>query len=467
MADNGEGSTDPQITFKVKTGGDSNKIHTVTIAESATVLDLKTKLSGEDYENIAVDRQRLIYSGRVMKNDDALSTYKIRSGNTIHLVKSAASNPAASGTSASAPAPPAVPTNMAAGTSANNPLGGLTGARYAGHMPLPNQDIFGPDGGVRAASFSLSHRCWQLADTRLQMNLPSEDQVFELLSNPNVAQSMNEALNNPAFIDIMIQQNPQLRDNPHARQMLQSPQFRAMLTNPEALRMAARMRRLMASGTQNAFPAPGATDTTPVGAPASGGAEGTTGAQAQNPFSALPALLGLGGLGAAPGAVPGAGALANNPFLSMFGPPATGAAAPSPAAGNAQRDSPASPTAGTTGTGPAQGGAASQPPNPLAGLLGLTGQAGTPALSPEAVQQALQALGIGGMGGLGGLGGMGGMGGMGSPPPPADNRPPEERYADQLHQLNDMGFYDFDRNVAALRRSGGSVQGAIQELLGD
>ncbi len=63
MADNGEGSTDPQITFKVKTGGDSNKIHTVTIAESATVLDLKTKLSGEDYENIAVDRQRLIYSG--------------------------------------------------------------------------------------------------------------------------------------------------------------------------------------------------------------------------------------------------------------------------------------------------------------------------------------------------------------------------------------------------------------------
>jgi ubiquilin len=59
--------------------------------------------------------------------------------------------------------------------------------------------------------------------------------------------------------------------------------------------------------------------------------------------------------------------------------------------------------------------------------------------------------------------------GMGAPPAaaaaPVDNRPPEERYADQLRQLNDMGFYDFDSNVRALRRSGGSVQGAVEHLL--
>ncbi len=57
--------------------------------------------------------------------------------------------------------------------------------------------------------------------------------------------------------------------------------------------------------------------------------------------------------------------------------------------------------------------------------------------------------------------------GAGVPQAPADTRPPEERYEEQLRQLNDMGFYDFDRNVAALRRSGGNVQGAVQELLGD
>ena len=59
----------------------------------------------------------------------------------------------------------------------------------------------------------------------------------------------------------------------------------------------------------------------------------------------------------------------------------------------------------------------------------------------------------------------GGMGGGGEPAVPPDNRPPEERYEEQLRQLNDMGFYEFDRNVQALRRSGGSVQGAVEYLL--
>ena len=143
---------DKQVSFKVKTSSDGN--HTITMSEAATVLDLKTKLSGDDYEKVPADRQRLIYSGRVMKNEDVLSKYNIKSGNTIHMVKSAqsnvAQNPAASpsaATGAAARSAPGVPTNMAAGT-ANNPLAGLTGARYAGHMALPGADMFGADGGV-------------------------------------------------------------------------------------------------------------------------------------------------------------------------------------------------------------------------------------------------------------------------------------------------------------------------------
>jgi ubiquilin len=146
MAENAESSSDAQLTFKVKTSSD--KAHTITISETATVLDLKNKLAGEDFENIPVDRQRLIYSGRVLKNDDTLATYKIKTNNTVHMVKSAASNPSQPPASSASPAPPAVPTNMASGT-ANNPLAGLTGARYAGHqINLPGMDMFGPDGGV-------------------------------------------------------------------------------------------------------------------------------------------------------------------------------------------------------------------------------------------------------------------------------------------------------------------------------
>ncbi|KLU88609.1 deubiquitination-protection protein dph1, partial [Magnaporthiopsis poae ATCC 64411] len=91
MADAPEETGDAQLSFKVKTSGDGS--HNITMSESATVLDLKNKLAAEEFEDIPADRQRLIYSGRVMKNDDALSVYKIKTGNTIHLVKSAASNP--------------------------------------------------------------------------------------------------------------------------------------------------------------------------------------------------------------------------------------------------------------------------------------------------------------------------------------------------------------------------------------
>src|ERR1700737_3111334 len=38
-----------------------------------------------------------------------------------------------------------VPTTLASGAGASNPFAGLTGARYAGQVPLPNASLFGPD----------------------------------------------------------------------------------------------------------------------------------------------------------------------------------------------------------------------------------------------------------------------------------------------------------------------------------
>jgi len=442
---------DKQVSFKVKTSSDGN--HTITMSEAATVLDLKTKLSGDDYEKVPADRQRLIYSGRVMKNEDPLSKYNIKSGNTIHMVKSAqsnvAQNPAASpgaATGSAARSAPGVPTNMAAGT-ANNPLAGLTGARYAGHMALPGADMFGADGGV-----SSNYPEFMQITNNFQMGAPpSEDAMAQMLEDPNVQQTMNEALNNPALIDMMIQSTPALRNNPHAREMFQSPEFRRMLTNPEAMRQAAQFRRMMGgAGGAGAFPAPGVTDTTP-------GAAGTPNQPnnaAANPFAMLGGAGGAG-LGA------GAGAGGANPFAALFGQP-----------NQTPGQTGAAPAAGATGTPGANPDAAA---NPFASLLGGGGLPGLPPMTPEQMQQAMQLLGGGagggGGGGLGdlfgpgGFGGLGGAGGPASPPAPADTRPPEERYADQLRQLNDMGFFDFDRNVEALRRSGGSVQGAIEQLL--
>ncbi|KAI5859549.1 ubiquitin-domain-containing protein [Durotheca rogersii] len=454
MAESAEGGSDPQITFKVRTSGEAQ--YTITIAESATVSDLKQRLAGPDYENIPVERQRLIYSGRVMKNEEPLSTYKIKSGNSIHLVKSAASNPtpapASSSTSSSTPAVPQIPTNMAAGT-ANNPLAGLTGARYAGLTNLPSADMFGPDGGMVGS-------------------MMDEEQLANMLSNPQVAQQMNEMMNNDAFIDMMIQSNPMLRNNPNAREIVRSPLFRQMITNPDALRNAARLQRMFGGrqAAQNAFPMPGVTDNTPGDAPAGDSATGANARSASpnqpnanvNPFSP-----------AAWGNFPSPGAAGDNaalPFpFGIWNPhPATGQAGQGPASPGANTASGTQTGSGGANAGAGQGSnpqsPSSQPPNPFASLFGgavpggIPGAGagaganpfGVPPMSPEVLQQMMQALG---------------MGSGVNPSAPPDNRPPEERYAEQLRQLNEMGFYDFDRNVAALRRSGGSVQGAIEHLL--
>lgn len=415
MADNAEAGGDAQITFRVKTAQDGS--HTITMAESATVLDLKTKLSTAEFENVPVERQRLIYSGRVMKNDDTLATYKIKPNNTIHMVKSAASN-AAPAAAAAASTPSAVPTNMASGT-ANNPLAGLTGARYAGHqINLPGMDMFGPDGGMGPPM--------------------DEERLSRMMADPNVQQSMNEALNNPDFVNMLIEANPMLRNIPNAREIITSPFMRQMMSNPQMMTQAMRMQRSMGRG-EAAFPAPGATDTTPDGAPAAEGAAGQANAQQQNPFANPFMNPFMGGAG-------GANSLSMlQQLLNIPPPPAPAGTQTGTETGTTENRGAAAGTGGNTGAGQAQAAA-----NPFAALFPppAAGGANPFAMNPEQFQQMMQ------------------MFAPQAAAAPPDNRPPEERYAEQLRQLNDMGFYDFDRNVAALRRSGGSVQGAVEHLLG-
>lgn len=290
-----------------------------------------------------------------------------------------------------------------------------------------------------------------------------------MLSNPNFVQQMNEMMNNDAFVQMM-ESHPAFRGNPMAQQMLRNPEFRRMMFDPETLRSAARMQRAMrggqgggGAGGSPAFPMPGATDNTPGGG-GSGDADGGNNAASPGagpPFPDNSALFGAL-----------AGGNANNPFASFFNPfggPAQGGSGGAQGGAGAQTQ---------TGDANAQGGNASSnpaspppPANPFASLFGGLPPAagagagaggagagnpfGGPPMNAEGLQQMMQILGMNSQGG----------GGSPAPAAPADNRPPEERYAEQLRQLNDMGFTDFDRNVAALRRSGGSVQGAIEHLL--
>lgn len=466
-------AAEQQITFNVKASNDAKYV--LTLPTTTTVADLKSKLSASEYADVPVERLRLIYSGRVLKDPDTLGSYKIKDGHTVHLVKGAASNarqnPASQGSSSSAgtsPPPAAnVPTNMAAGTG-NNPLAALTGARYAGFHGLPNPSAFGADGGVseqpneapresrprqipdwvhdiplplRLHTIDGSSYYW--ANGRWQMGAPpNPDEMMRMLENPNFLQMMNEALDNPAFQQMM-EQNPMLRDNPMAREMLRNPQMRRLMFSPEMMRMQMEMQRSLGGGVGGgnaAFPAPGVTDTTPQ----TGGDQ-----QGQNTNTNTAGGAGTNPFGNLFGAMPTGGAQ-GNPFAALFGmPPQTGTGSPPPADGTQQN------------TQQTQAGAPD-----LARLMEALGAFGQLAGSPPAGTGTTE-------------GGQGGNPATGTtanpfaaafnpwamPTQPPDNRPPEERYEEQLRQLNDMGFYEFERNVQALRRSGGSVQGAVEYLL--
>lgn len=58
---------------------------TLSISPNSTVLELKAQIF-ENASNFPVAQQRLIYSGRVLKDEDQVSKYALKDSHTIHLV---------------------------------------------------------------------------------------------------------------------------------------------------------------------------------------------------------------------------------------------------------------------------------------------------------------------------------------------------------------------------------------------
>ncbi|CAJ0897357.1 7714_t:CDS:1, partial [Entrophospora sp. SA101] len=72
------------VTITVKCSNDTK--YTIAVDTSKTVLEFKQLIA--EKSEIAADKQRLIYSGRVLKDNDTLETYKIAEGHTVHMVRS-------------------------------------------------------------------------------------------------------------------------------------------------------------------------------------------------------------------------------------------------------------------------------------------------------------------------------------------------------------------------------------------
>ncbi|KAI0275459.1 hypothetical protein BC834DRAFT_50961 [Gloeopeniophorella convolvens] len=276
--------SDSEIVINVK--GPSELKLQITINTDKTVADLKQAIA--EKSDVPADRQRLIYSGRVLKDEDQLSVYKIQTSHTIHMVKGAARTTGASSSAQTSTSQP-LPT-MQTGQNVHDPLTQLNSHMGYGLMAGLNP----------------------FADMGLNPNDPNMLQT--MMNSPEFLQQMSSVMSNPAVLDQVIASNPQFAAmGPQVREIFQSERFRQMMSNPESLRNMLQMTAMMrnagldplanpfGASPQSGFPAPGNPNVPPAS---------TTGATA--PGSATTPAT--GGTPGQAGTLPGP-----NPFLNPFG----------------------------------------------------------------------------------------------------------------------------------------------------
>lgn len=196
------------VTFKTSNG----KKCDVELRASMTVQETKEAAAGPC--DMPSDQQRLIYRGRILKNNDLLSSYGITTGHTIHLVRSSGAAPAGApaqagvGTGAipagGAAAPPAGTTQPAA------PPAGTAAAPPAGAAAPGLESLF--SGGLNPAMFQ------------------------QVMSSPAMQQMMRATMQNPELLRTIINANPILsqmvQSNPMLGQMLETPEVMNGLLDP-------------------------------------------------------------------------------------------------------------------------------------------------------------------------------------------------------------------------------------------
>jgi len=411
-----------KITIKTISG----KVYHLDDVEGDLTVD-KLKLLTEKHTEIEPDCQRLIFKGKVLKNEQTLADAKLSNGDCIIVVKSRKKKKrspeekketrnipqAAANTNA---VPPPAQANVQPNT--NQTFGFMMGQ---GQPPLAmNMNAFsallqGMAQGNPLQPQSGAANAQQPSAAANNVNAPPQANPFAALP---FAAMMGQGANNqmPDLNSMM-----QLLQNPMMQEMLRSPAMQQMLQqvmqNPEMLQNMMRnnpmMNGLLQNLGNNAFRPPAAA--------------------AAQPSAAAPQAA-----AAAPNPVPAAQPSANNA-----------------AAANADAVPNAAPAANANAQQavPNQQGAANPQaaqPNPYAFLLGQLGQLSNQ--QPNANQanpfhafmNAQQPV---------------------RQPVVLNDAQAREMYAAQLETLQNMGFSDEARNLRALRETAGSIEAAINMLL--
>ncbi|KAJ9146879.1 hypothetical protein P3X46_029094 [Hevea brasiliensis] len=223
-----------EVTVNIRCSNGSK--FSVGISLSSTVEAFKAVLAGKC--DVPADQQRLIYKGRILKDDQTLHSYGLEADHTVHLVRGF--SPAAAANTAPAS------NNGASNTASTNTQavgsnegGALGGSGFeASLFPGLGLNGLGGSGGLFGAG------------------LPEFEQVQQQLTrNPNI---MREIMNMPAIQNLM--NNPEIMrnlivNNPQMREIIdRNPELAHILNDPSTLRQtleAARNPELMREMMRN------------------------------------------------------------------------------------------------------------------------------------------------------------------------------------------------------------------------
>ncbi|CAK7355529.1 unnamed protein product [Dovyalis caffra] len=512
---------------------------TVKISLSSTVDSFKQLIANQC--DVPSNQQRLIYKGRILKDDQTLQSYGLEADHAVHLVRGFAPSAPANATAATNTGGlnTTLTNTRAAGSNDDGVLGG---SGFGSLFPGLGLNGLGGNGGLFGAG------------------LPEFEQVQQQLTrNPNI---MRDIMNTPVVQNLM--NNPEimrnlLMNNPQMREIIdRNPELAHILNDPSTLRQtleAARNPELMREMMRNTDRAMSNIESSPEGfnmlrrmyetvqEPFLNATTmaGNAGADSANPFAAL--------LGTQTGnqARDGSTNLSTTSSEATTGSPAPNTnPLPNPwSTGGAQTNTTSSnPTGDTRPQAPTGLGGLGLPdldnmfsatpdaamvsqlmqnpaisqmmqsfmssPQYMNQILGMNPQLrsmldSNPQLremmqnpeflrqltSPETMQhlltfqqslmsqlgrqQSTQEQGQTGAGtgtanssGLDMLMNMfGGLGAGSLAVPNRSNVPPEELYATQLSQLQEMGFFDTQENIRALIATAGNVHAAVERLLGN
>ena len=202
---------------------------------SITVFELKVKI--HEKLEISPCQQRLIFRGKVLKDENSLEFYEIADGLTVHLVKSSGCK---------------LGTTTSAAPTASTTVPQSSGPPYttppAAAFPSPfGANMFGGFPGAGAGGMDMN---------RMQQQLMNNPEMMQQMMNSPM---MDSLLNNPEMMRDMMMNNPQMQSlmdsNPQIRHVLNDPsvlrQTMEMMRNPNAMREAMRSQDLALSQIEN------------------------------------------------------------------------------------------------------------------------------------------------------------------------------------------------------------------------